>query len=172
VQQDTTGRPATQRIGNRPDLRQAMTQLGVGGKTAVKDVKDIREGGNKNIEDVIKDKEFQKDQKDMLKDRKEVIKEVQKEMKDKDVKEFKEKERKEFKEIREFGGIDVIRPTGASDLEGRLQNLEQAVNMLSHFISGELRPDLQGALFQQGEEAEKNAADSKTEYDYLDPTGH
>src|SRR6185503_17205737 len=48
-QQDEPGRPATQRIGNRPNLRQALTQLGV----VVK--------GKEIHKDIVKEKDFIKD---------------------------------------------------------------------------------------------------------------
>ncbi|MDF2192094.1 S8 family serine peptidase [Paraflavitalea sp. CAU 1676] len=161
VQQDNPGRPATQRIGNRPNLRQAFENLGVGGvaKTTVKDLKDIR-------------KEVKEIRKELIKETKEVIKEIRKDTKE--LKEFtkdiKEKEFKEHKEFREVGGIDV-RPTqspDAPDAEARLQNLESAIEMLTHFITTELRPDLQQALFNNPDDPEKNAADSKQAKDHKD----
>ncbi|MCY7358500.1 MAG: S8 family serine peptidase [Rudanella sp.] len=117
-QQAGPGAPVSQRIGNRPNLRQALTNLGVGkavvkemikeGKEFVKDgMKDIIKDG---IKDGIKDKEFVKEGgKDKI-----------------EIKEFKDKEIKEFKEVKEFEkqlekqilekvkdireGIDIIRP--------------------------------------------------------------
>ncbi len=101
-QQASPAAPVSQRIGNRPDLRQALRNLGVGKavlKDTIKDGKEVIKDGGK---DKIEVKEFK--DKD-LKEGKELIKE----------KDFKEIEKgqldklKDIKEIRE-GGIDVIRP--------------------------------------------------------------
>jgi hypothetical protein len=184
-QQDATGRPATQRIGNRPNLRQAFTTLGVGG--IIKGVKEVKE--------FIKEKDFTKEIKDKDKEAKEIIKEKDiKEFKEKEVKEIKEKDHKEFKEkdhkeIKEkdifekiqdkalektrevFGGGGVFVGGGVpgqtveSSLESRMQNLESIVQQLSHFISSENRPDLQTSLYNQGSsqenEFQKNSYDAK-----------
>jgi Subtilase family len=82
-QQDEPGRPSSERIGNRPDLRQAIGRLL---PIKVKDVKDLQ-----------KDKEVKEGRKD-TKDVKELKEKDLKELKEKDRKEFKEKDRKEFKE--------------------------------------------------------------------------
>lgn len=168
-QQDTPGRPASQRIGRRPNLREAFTNLGIGG--VAKPIKELHK-------EIVKEKEISKELRKETKEIKEIHKELQKELKEKELKEFqkdqKEKEFKEFKEfkegkeIREGGfGID-IRPTEATtDTESRLQNLENTVQQLAHFISSELRPDLQGALFSNTD-ADKNAADSKQTKDIKD----
>lgn len=129
-QQDTPGRPASQRIGNRPNLRQAFATLNID-KGFIKEIKE------KDIKE-FKDKEFKE-----FKEKREIEKQI---IHDKRPKEFKE-----FKEIREGGIFDIrdqIRPTDAPDTnEERLNNIEQAIAMLQHYISQEQRPDLEGQLF-------------------------
>lgn len=91
-QQNEPGRPATQRIGNRPNLRQLVTCAfpKIGKEIKEKDFKDA-------AKDVIKERE-----KSLVKDAKDAIKEVkEKELKEKDIKDVKEKELKEPKEIKE-----------------------------------------------------------------------
>jgi hypothetical protein len=170
-QQDEPGRPASQRIGNRPDLQAAIARL-VPGKSAVKDLKDIR----KEIKE---------------KDRKE-IKEVKdgketKEIKEKERKEFKEKERKEFKERKEIkekdkdifeGKTRDIGPTEVSPgatLEDRVAALEAALAEVAHFIPAELRPDLSASALSGEADVdalqarlEKEAADAKQAKDLKD----
>jgi hypothetical protein len=161
-QQDEPGRPATQRIGNRPNLIELHSRLFP--KVAIKDLKD-------STKDVVKDKE--------RKETKELAKETIKETKE-IVKEVKEKERKEvikekdFKEVREKD-IDKARdkPREASlsgrqtagsmpspALADRVEALETAVTGLlltlqagapgAHFIDPELRPDVGGDLYGEG----------------------
>lgn len=164
-QQDAPGRPATQRIGNRPNLKQAFTNLGIGGivKTIIKDItkegkelekKDTKELEKKDTKEIIKEKDVKE-----FKEGKEIIKE-------KDVKEFKELEK--TKEI--FGS--GFNPGAESSLEQRLQSLESTVQQLSHFISSSNRPDLQSALFggtgSEEDDFQKNSTDSKGSKDDKD----
>jgi hypothetical protein len=173
----TTGSPqqngpngtTAQRIGNRPDLRGIATQLGLVpskniNKEIIKEAKELV----KERKDAIKElKEVRKE----LKDRKEIIKEI----KEKDRKELKEKDRKEIKEkdIKEKdregglgGGGGVLGGPGLNmtgnetadpnaeylaTLEARLAQLEMGLLELTHFITGDLRPDLLGAALE-GEE--------------------
>ena len=209
-QQDEPGRPATQRIGNRPNLHQAFDQLGLRPpKTLIKDVAD--KGIHKEKEVKEKDKDA-KDLKDHVKDHKDKEKEVkekdkdikdtkEKEIKEKDkdiIKDTKEKETKEKdkdiikdtkeKEIKEkdkdLKDIHEISPqaggTGAGtssggDLESRVASLEQTVGTLTHFIGGELRPDLQSSALNQeadlmalSQQLEKQASDAKAAKDNKD----
>lgn len=161
-QQDAPGRPATQRIGNRPDLRAMFGQL----FPKLKDIKD-KDLKEKDLKDRIKDlkdkdrKEFkevkevkEKDwkdtkEKDKEKDRKE-FKEL-KELKEKDAKELKEKDKDRevgWERWRDIGlqqQPDAGGFGGAPDeVEARLAGLEAAVSELTHFIVAELRPDLSG----------------------------
>ena len=161
-QQDAPGRPATQRIGNRPNLQQAFSNLGIGG--VVKHVKE------KDFKDAAKDVK-EKEGKEIIKEKD--VKEFKegKEIKEKDVKEFKEKE-KDFKEREktfEIGGGINFGSSGS--LEERLQSLEASVQQLSHFISSANRPDLQASLFGSGSEEadfQKNSADAKGSKDDKD----
>lgn len=170
-QQDESGRPATQRIGNRPNLRQALDQLGI--KSLVKDA--VKEGSKELGKDKLEIKE--KQEKDIRKEFKE--KELRKEHK-LEIKEKPEKEiRKEFKEKDLFEGklTDVLRPTAAAEpsMEERLARLESAVHELSHFITIHLRPDLQTSALSQevdltaySQQLEKQAADAKSAKDDKD----
>lgn len=129
-QQDAPGRPATQRIGKRPNLKQAFDRLGIG-KGILKDI-----FGGKETKIEGKEKEFLKDG---------LGKETKVEGKEKEIL----KEVKDLKDIREFGGmIDA----GANQTEARLSQLEGAIIELSHFISGSLRPDLQTSALSQEED--------------------
>jgi hypothetical protein len=176
-QQDAPGRPATQRIGNRPDIRAfAICAFGKGKEIAKEAIKETKE--------VFKDTKDTKDTKDRTKEKEKEFKE-RKELKDKELKELKEKERKElkekeFKEFKEFKEKDkdifegkttdkVIegRPTGfetqvgAAGPEERLAALEQTVQQLVHFIGQELRPDLSQSALQVGSQAAKDEKDLK-----------
>ena len=171
-QQDAPGRPATQRIGNRPDLRAFATCAFGKGKELAKEVmKEV-------AKEVVKEAK-EKERKEFVKEKegKEIVK-------DKDIKEVKEKDFKEGKEIKEFkegkefkekdkdlvegkfgdGGIN-IRPTGADAADGgtqqRLAALEQAVQQLVHFIGTELRPDLSQSALQGSSQAAKDEKDLK-----------
>lgn len=169
-QQDEPGRPATQRIGSRPDLRALHRRLFP--KLAIKDIAD-----DKSFRKELKEKDL-KDRKEVLKERvKEVLKEQVKEgLKEhvKDLKETKEtkegkefKERKELKEKDQFekqldkpreGGLGGLRDLQAAAtapaapaLPARVEALEAAVSSLlgllggaggPHFIDPETRPDV------------------------------
>ena len=167
-QQDAPGRPATQRIGNRPNLRQAFTQLGLVTKPIKETVKDKIEV-KENLKGEIKErKELVKEFKDGIKDRKE-FKESVKEFKDKD------------KDIFDHFG-NVFRGPGATpeaaaegSLDARLAALENAVAQLAHFIRPELRPDLaSSALSQEADlqalsgQLQQQAADAKNMKDQKD----
>lgn len=159
-QQDAPGRPATQRIGNRPDIRGLMSALTP--KSLIKDA--IKEGGKDMKEKDIKEgKEVLKDRlKDGIKEGKEVKEGKEgKEIKEKDVKEgkdFKESEKRigdKFKDrkdsVEKFNDgfdrrIDRLRPTAAPELEARVAALEAQVN---HFIEAGLRPDVGAALYDE-----------------------
>ncbi len=191
-QQDAPGRPVSQRIGNRPDLRAlAACAFGKGKEIAKEVIKETKESfkdtkDNKDRKDVIKEKEASKDNKDRkdvakeakegkegFKDIKDAIKETKegKEVKEKDfkegkdVKEFKEGKEKD-KDLVETKLHEVLVGAEAAGTEDRLAALEQAVQQLVHFIGQELRPDLgQSAL--QGQVAARSAA-AKEEKDLKD----
>jgi len=160
LQQDEPGRPASQRIGNRPNIRQMLDDL-FPQKTFVKDaVKEKIEFKERKelIKERVKDT---KELKERIKDTKELIKE-----RIKDTKELKEgvKEIKEFKEVREGPGDRVIiqPPTaaGAGDVEGRVAALEANVAELTHFIVSALRPDLATSALSGEDDYEAAAAQS------------
>ena len=170
-QQDAPGRPATQRIGNRPDIRAFATCAFGKGKEILKEaVKEIKEH--------LKDTKDTKERKDATKEKelKEFKDKERKELKEKELKEFKEKELKEFKEFKEKDkDIEVkttdkvveTRPTGfeaqggAAGPEERLAALEATVQQLVHFIGRELRPDLSQSALQAGSQAAKDEKDLK-----------
>ena len=194
-QQDEPGRPATQRIGNRPNLRQAFGQLGLSAKSIIKEVKnekiEIKERLKDQLKERIKDKIEIKEQIKERKDKpetKELIKDKDKEKekekeKEKDIKDIKDKEKenvKDFKDIRDgLGGVlrpEMGGPSGpGGDLESRVSALEQTVGELSHFISGELRPDLQSSalsgeedLMSLSQQLQQQANDAKSAKDNKD----
>jgi Subtilase family len=183
AQQDAPGRPATERIGNRPNLLQALQHA------AVKDVKDKEKPEKEEIKEVkdrkdkveqkeLKDKEKEKDKeiKENIKDNKDRKDKVEsKDLKDKekDVKDKEKEKEKEFKDKEKEGKekdhkdkegkeLEVLRPPDVGD---RLTQLEQTVASLVHFISAHDRPDLQhSALSEEADlrtQLEKQAADVK-----------
>lgn len=199
-QQDEPGRPATQRIGNRPNLRQAFGQLGLStkGKEIVKEVKNEkleRKELKDRIKEIVKEKPEIKEQIKERKDKaetKEIIKDKDKEKdkekeKDKDIKDIKDKEKegketiKDLKDLTErvgggFGPQMGGSPSGSvGDLELRVSSLEQTVGELTHFIAGELRPDLQSSalsgeedLVTLSQQLQQQANDAKSAKDNKD----
>ncbi len=126
-QQDAPGRPTTQRIGNRPDLRALIRRL----------IKPPKEKNERKDRKDLKDRKEIRKEKDLGKDLQKE-KEVKKEL-------AKEKELRKEKDIRE--GFEGLGGSEGGSFEQRLEHLEQAVGQLSHFIGAELRPDLsEGAL--------------------------
>jgi hypothetical protein len=182
-QQDAPGRPASQRIGNRPDIRAfAVCAFGKGKELSKEVLKETKETFKENkdtkerkelLKETKEGKEF-KEQKEgkETKEKDKDLKEQVKELKDKDVKEGKEfKEFKEGKEkdkdfegkatdkvaeVRQFGA-----EAGAGGIEERLGALEQTVQRLVHFISQELRPDLGRSALQGSGQAAKDEKDLK-----------
>ena len=140
-QQDTPGRPATQRIGNRPNLRQLHGQLF---PKTIKEFKELKE---------VKEIEKVKDLKDAIKDIKEIEK-PRKEFKEfKEGKEFKEKDKDVFEGGRIGGGLIRQPDAGMPSADDRLAQLEATVASLAqalqmgamsgaHFIPDALRPDV------------------------------
>jgi hypothetical protein len=144
-QQNEPGRPATQRIGNRPNLRTLHSKLF---PKVIKEFKEIKEV--KEIEKVKEVKDFDK-----------IVKEVEKLKDIKEVGEKNIKEKDKEKDIFEGGlrGGGVIRPNeeaaAAESIDARLAALEATVGSLvqalqvqaasgAHFIGQELRPDVGG----------------------------
>ncbi len=168
AQQDTAGRPATQRIGNRPDLRQLLDT-----KVILKELKreklELKELKREKIE--IKEKPEKREKIEKF-ENKEIKREKVENKELKDEKEFLKREKPEKlefeKDVREVKpkeneGGEVWREPDwqqGADVTGRLNALETAVSQLSHFIGEQLRPDLgQGALSDEpdypGKEPEK-----------------
>jgi hypothetical protein len=165
-QADAPGRPATQRIGNRPNLRVLM-----GGLKPLKEV--IKDTKNEKLEtkEIVKEKpekveiketkekietKEKLESKEVAKDKAEIKEQLEKQI-DKQLEKVREKQFEKQVDKQREGGIDVIRGGSPSDLEARLGALEAAVTQIAHFISGELRPDLgRGAL--SGEEDLAGAA--------------
>ena len=172
-QQNEPGRPATQRIGNRPNLRALHARLFP--KLSIKDAKDaIKDRKEKDTKELIKEriKDQLKDQvKDIKeKDTKELLKErIKDQVKDnKEGKEFKDfdkvhdkvKDRKDMVEVRipvRIGGNNPAEQPAA--LQDRLAALEHAVTSLmqmlpgaqggEHFIGQELRPDVGATAYDE-----------------------
>lgn len=184
AQQDEPGRPASQRVGTRPNLRQLATcAFGKGiSKEVIKERKEFIKEQKEGIKEL---KDARKEGKEAFKD----VKDVRKEIKEKEFKEFKEKELKERpdKNIKEKdkekdffeGGFDDrirdrINPQllgggggfaesgDGGDLHGRVAAIEEAVQSLMHFIGNELRPDLSSsALGGQSDDQAKAYKDQK-----------
>jgi hypothetical protein len=181
-QQDAPGRPATQRIGNRPDLKAALDALGIQPLVKVKEAKDVKEKDVKDIKDA-KEKEKEKETVKDFKDSKDTSKEGKevKEAKEKDLKDIKDSAEKVLDKVQDkiqdkikevFDRPETAAP---ASMEERLARLEQTVSQLAHFISGEERPDLQASALGQEEdlkalsqELEKQAVDAKAAKDHKD----
>ncbi len=154
-QQDAPGRPATQRIGNRPDLRaligritkrkeklEKVEKLEKELKVEKREKLEKREKPERKELKVEGKEKREKPEGKELKERRKELKEVGKELKER--KPEIEKRREKIEEIRPpaFEGVPSV--------EDRLESLEAAVEELTHFISPELRPDLgEGALAEE-----------------------
>ena len=149
-QQDEAGRPASQRIGNRPNLRQlAVCAFGKGKEIAKEVIKEGKDGFKEGKE--IR-KEVVKEGKEAFKDLKDTRKEIKDGKEFKEFKEFKERPDKNPKEKDKDifeGGIGDLRDRfdpsagpGTSNIEARMAQVEASVDALIHFIGSELRPDL------------------------------
>ena len=182
LQQDAPSRPATQRIGNRPDLKAALNSLGIQPIVKLKEAKDVKEKDVKDIKDG-KEKEKEKENVKDFKDNKDGSKEGKelKEVKEKDFKDIKDSAEKVLDKVADKVQDKIKevfdRPETAApaSLEDRLSRLEQAVSQLAHFISGEERPDLQASTLGQEEDLkamsqdlEKQAVDAKAAKDHKD----
>jgi hypothetical protein len=155
-QQDAPGRPASQRIGNRPDIRAFATcAFGLKRKElmkdTIKDVKEFKEGKEFKEKDLKEPKELKDIKEKDLKEHKE-LKEFKEKDKDKDI--FEGKRLDKGLEGGQLG-------TGAPDpaLSDRLGALEQTVQQLVHFIGQDLRPDLGHSALQAGSQAAKDEKD-------------
>jgi Subtilase family len=181
AQQDEPGRPATQRIGTRPNLRQLVTCAFGPVKIAKENFKELQKELVKEIRKETR-KEFVKEQKEGLKEvrkdkelRKEGIKEVKEFKEVKEVREFEKRPDKLVKETKEGEVFDRDRIRdrvidqgilggGAREydpLEDRLARIEAAVDQMVHFIGTELRPDLSASALQDGDQDAKDYKDQK-----------
>jgi Subtilase family len=171
-QQDAPIAPATQRIGTRPDLREAITPIikpKEKDKDDTKDRKDVKELTKEAQKDLTKDKdkEVQKETKD-AKDRKDQLKEKEKEKEKEKDKEFQKdsKDRKDAKddlkdkELTKDKDRDAL--FGIDPLEQRVSRLEQAVVQLTTFIGPELRPDLTASALADEQDVGVFAASAAT----------
>jgi hypothetical protein len=170
-QQDAPGRPATQRIGNRPDLRAlAICAFGKGKELSKeiikeKELKEVVKEGKERKEIIKEGKDTkEKDKEKETKELKEIVKEGKELVKEKELKEGKElKEKDKDKELVE-GKLGegrqpaTIAESGTAD---RLAALEQTVQQLVHFIGQELRPDLSRSALQASSQAAKDDKDLK-----------
>jgi len=166
-QTDAPGRPATQRIGNRPNLRQLIGVVKVLKeqkpeklelkehkleKVERKEFKELKlEKLEKNeqkekpeVKEKVESKEIEKRIEKHQLEKHQVEKQIEKQLE----KQIEKQIDKQIEKQREGGG-----GIGES-LEARLGALEATVVQLSHFIAGELRPDLStGALSGEGDVA-------------------
>lgn len=163
-QQDAPGRPVSQRIGNRPDIR-AFATCGFGKRKEL--LKEAIKETIKELKDGKEVKEFkEKDTKEFGKDGKELKEFKEKEFKEgkefKEIKEIKEKDKDIFEGKRIDKGLEGWQPVTAAPetAQGdRLTALEQTVQQLVHFIGQELRPDLGQSALQAGSQAAKDEKD-------------
>lgn len=189
-QQDEPGRPSSQRIGNRPNLRQlAACAFGPTKdlRKEMKDRKDVTKDFKDKEKELIKDTKDTKDSKDQKdrKDRKEKEKELIKDNKDtkdrkdqKDRKEGKDGKEKELaKEIKDRKDSvektrEIFSPTAEGEgggLEERVAAVEAVIEQLVHFIGEEHRPDLSSsALMEESQQLGEADEEAKVWKDHKD----
>jgi Subtilase family len=212
AQQDEPGRPASQRIGNRPDLRQLFNAHVKGSfladkvtKFEGKEGKDLRKEKVEikeikiEIKEIKEPKEFKEGFKE-LKEPKEFKegKELRENKRISDTKLFDQKQIRENKliekQIREnklieqkiaenklaeqklgegiggdiIGGIIGGIVPEPDSLGTRLAAVEQSLAVLTHFISQELRPDLNSGALTREPDMWDAAEDAKSQKDFKD----
>jgi len=170
-QQDAPGRPATQRIGNRPNLKQLIGLV----------IKSVKAEKLEKVE-IKENKSEIKENKSEIKEFKQEIKEGKIEKIEKiEIKEGKSEFEKKFDKgfegwgglLKGMGGFGSTASVGlggggaGGDLDARLSSIEATMAQLVHFIGGALRPDLaHGALSQEQDIAalrnELNQAESES----------
>jgi hypothetical protein len=163
-QQDGPGAPATQRIGNRPDLRQLVPPVKKREKEKLEKIEKPEK--LEKIEKREKLEKLEKSEKREKVEGKDLIKREKLEKREKP-------ERKEW-----LDGPGAPAAGGVAEeglLEDRLARLEETVDQIFHFIGGELRPDLgEGALGHEEDlgdlsgRLDKDAADAKQAKDGKD----
>jgi hypothetical protein len=158
-QTDAPARPATQRIGNRPNLRQALGVLVPKFTKEIKDkdtkpeTKELKIEKNETKEHKGEFKEIKDKDKPEIKELKIEKNEIKehKEIKDKDKIELKEhaKEKDQDHPLK----ISEVPPSqinpGGQGTEARLEQLEATVSQLATFITAAMRPDLSGGALKQ-----------------------
>lgn len=151
-QTDGPGRPATQRIGNRPNLRQLIGLVKVLKEAKEFKAEKVEKAEFKEAKEVkiekaetkeIKEVKLEKNEKVETKEIKELEKQLEKRI-DKQIEKHIEKQiekqfEKGIEKPRDVGG-----PSGDASVEARIGALEASVSQLTHFIASELRPDLSG----------------------------
>jgi hypothetical protein len=141
-------RPVSQRIGNRPNLRQLIGTVKAHKEIAKEVIKEkdlkAEKVEQKELKVEVKEKELKVEVKEKVEIKEQIEKQIDKQI-DKQIEKQLEKQFEKLREKTiEIGGGGA--PMGG-DLESRLGALEAAVTQITHFITGELRPDLgQGAL--------------------------
>ena len=173
------GVPASQRIGNRPDLRAFIACAFAKGKELVKEIaKEIAKEAVKEIKDTkevkeIKEKETKEIGQGGQREGRQGVqgrqrgqgddqgegKELKEKDKDKDLVEGKLIENKVAETL---GGLQQLNTgAGGAGVGERLSALEQTVQQLVHFIGQELRPDLSRSALQGSSQAAKDDKDLK-----------
>jgi len=153
AQTDAPGRPVTQRIGNRPNLRQALLKLLPIAQKNLKAEK-IEKIERKEVKE-IKIEKHEKIELKEFKETKPEFKEIEhKPLKEKGEKEifekFTDKLNDKFNEKIGEKGFEGGPASGSNfELAQRLGQLEQTVAALNHFIPAELRPDLAASALNQ-----------------------
>jgi hypothetical protein len=152
-QTDAPQRPATQRIGNRPNLRQALLQLlpvkGIkekNKKIEIKETKELKQELKEVKIEKIEHKEFKELEHKQPKEKgeKEIFEKITDKLNDK----FNEKLGEKLADKLGEKGFENNVPSDLG-LAQRLTQLEQSVAALRHFIPAELRPDLSASALSQ-----------------------
>jgi Subtilase family len=141
-QQDAPGRPASQRIGNRPNLRQLIGPA-----------KPLKEHKLEKLEKPEKLEKREKLEKNEKVEKREKFEKLEGHEK------FLKPEKREKPEKLEFERGSWPQSPSATfaggELEERVAALENAIAELTHFIGPELRPDLSGGALSGEEDAEQ-----------------
>jgi hypothetical protein len=170
AQTDAPGRPATQRIGNRPNLRQLIGAVKPlkelakevkAEKVEVKEVKEVKETKETREKPEVKEAKIEKHEK-------------HEKIETREVKGREKPFEKQAEKQHEAGGGGFGAGEGGG-IEARLAALEAAVSQLAHFITGEMRPDSsRGALSGEADvsgmqqDLEKQSGDAKAGKDVKD----
>ena len=146
-QQDAPGRPVSQRIGNRPNLRAILGPK----KSIIKENKLEKIEVKENKPEKLEVKELKQEKLEVKEQKNEKI-EIKETKREKlELEKHQALEKNFAQEIKPREVIrDIINPTEAGGLEQRLAAIEAGLAQLEHFIGQGLRPDLsQGALTEE-----------------------